>query len=384
MNTATTSIFGTQVMENTLDNISIQFQYGIPNYTTTSYTEGGGTVTTASSMAVLSTTTSTNSIAQLQTNNSIVYRSGHEAYAVFTVAFTGAFAATSSQFIGPIDYQNGFAVGFDGATFGVTQRSNTINTFTPQSSFNGDKLDGTGTSGFIYNPAFLNVFRIRYGYLGATIIQFQIMNSTGGFITFHTIQYPNSSANPSIGQPFLPITARVENLTGTSVLTLKTASWNGGIIGQSSNNSYRYGAATSISASPATGTVFCLAIRNATTFNNAPNRITVRCTGFGAGPSTGATSTTSLIKNGTLTGTSFTDFDSGNSVVQVSKTGSYSAGTGTVVGFAVFDVGSNAGILPLPSDAYVVTIMPGETLTVVNTIATSTTRFGGITWEEQF
>lgn len=382
-NPITTSIFGVQVMENTLDDISIQFQYGISNYTTTSYTQGGGTVTTANSMAVLSTTASAGSIAQLQTDSTITYRSGHEAYALFTVAFTGSFAATSSQLIGPIDYQNGFAVGFDGASFGVTHRTNTVNSFTPQSQFNGDKLDGTGPSQFTYNPALLNVFRIRYGYLGSTVIQFQIMSTYGAWITFHTIQYPNSASTPSIFQPFLPITARVENLAGTSVLTLRTASWNGGIIGQSNNSSYRYGAASTVTAAVA-GTQVALVIRNASIFNNAPNKIKVRCTSFGGGAVDGTTSTATLIKNATVTGTSFSNFNVTNSVVEVSTAGTYSAGTGTVVGFIIFNSSANTALQNIPLDAYIITIMPGETLTLLVNVTNSLARIGGITWEEQF
>lgn len=365
-NPITTSIFGTQVMENTLDNISIQFQYGIPTFSTTPYTQGGGSVTSTNSMAVLSTAGSANSIAQLQTNNTIIYRSGHEAYALFTVAFTGAFAATSSQFIGPIDYQNGFAIGFNGTTFGVTRRTNTTNTFTPQSSFNGDKLDGTGASGFLYNPALLNVFRIRYGYLGGTIIQFEIMNTTGGFITFHTIRYPNSASTPSIFQPFLPITARVENLAGTSVLTLRTASWNGGIVAQQNNSSYRYYQAV-------TWTNNIIMIRNKSVFNNQPNHIRVRCTAVGG---TG-NQKISVIKNAVLSGTSFSDVDPGNSVIEVSKTGSASGGT--QVFFSQITSVANGGINNIPSDCYIITILPGETLTVSGTLVGI-----GIGWEEQF
>jgi len=379
------SIFGTQVMENTLDYISIQFQYGIPTYTTTPYTQGGGTVTSANSMAVLSTAASANSIAQLQTNDTIIYRSGHEVYALFTVAFTGSFAATSSQFIGPIDYQNGFAVGFDGTTFGVTQRSNTVNTFIPQSSFNGDKLNGTGASGFSYNPALLNVFRIAYGYLGGTVIQFQIMNTTGGWITFHTIDYPNSSANPSIQQPFLPITARVENLAGTSALTLETASWNGGIIGQPSNNSYRYFAANNIltiGASP----IVALVIRNKTVFGNKPNRVQVRCASIGtsAADASNTLMMTSAVKNATISGASFSDVSAGNSVVEFSTTGTYASGTGTQVFYTVEYRGAMQGLMDIPSNVYNIILNPGESLTILVNSTASISVFTGICWEEQF
>ena len=296
------------------------------------------------------------------------------------VAFTGSFAPTSSQFIGPINYQNGFAVGFDGPIFGVTQRTNAVNTFTPQSQFNGDKLDGTGPSQFTYNPALLNVFRIRYGYLGSTVILFQIMTTYGAWITFHTIQYPNTASTPSIFQPFLPITARVENLTGTSVLTLQTASWNGGIIGQPNNNSYRYYQANSQNS---------LIIRNATVFNNQPNNIMVRCSGVGGSPMNLLNNISiSLIKNGTITGTSFTNIDPINSVVQISvTTGTYTAGTGTQVFYTFINSLANLGVQDLAPDSYVVTIAPGETLTVIANQIGSNTPAGyiiGIAWEEQF
>lgn len=386
---STVSIFGTEVMENTLDNISIQFQYGIPNYTTTPYTQTGGTVTSANSMAVLSTAGSAGSIAQLQTDNTIIYRSGHEAYALFTVAFTGSFAATSSQFIGPIDYQNGFAIGFDGTTFGITRRTNTINSFTPQSQFNGDKLNGTGASQFTYNPALLNVFRIRYGYLGGSVIQFQIMTTYGAWITFHTIQYPNSASTPSIFQPFLPITARVEDLSGTAlVLRLQTASWNGGIIAAPNNNSYRY-FQTSNTVNVTTSNTFVLTIKNNLIFNNNPNQIRVRCTAMGGAWASSSVpndaTTLTLIKNATLTGTSFSDFSPNNSVIQVSSVGTYSAGTGTQVFKTQTLNGSNSGLRDFPPDSFVITIMPGETLTILAANLTTTTSFfAGIGWEEQF
>ena len=391
-NQALTTLYGEQLVANRLDNIAIQFQYGIPTYSVTAYTQNSGTVTSASSMAVLTATTSAGSIAQLQTNNTIVYRSGHEAYAYFSVAFTGSFTATSSQFIGPIDYQNGFAIGFDGPTFGVTRRANTVNTFTPRSQFNGDKLDGTGSSGFTYNPALLNVFRIAYGYLGSSIITFQILDQNGNWITFHTIPFPNSSSTPSILQPYLPITARVENLSGgASSLQLKTASWNAGIVGQFSNSSYRYFQSNdTVGSLPGTET-FILIIRNKTVFNNQPNKIPVRISAFGGGALTGsvANSITALrLKlNATITGTSFSDVSPGSSVVEVSKSGTYSAGTGTEL--LIRQLGGTTQspqIVFIPQGTYDIILLPGDTLTITGQLisGTTTAAIGGLIWEERF
>lgn len=379
-----TTIYGTQLIENRIDNISLQFQYGIPP-TVTAYTQGGGTVTTANSVATLSTAASAGSIAQLQTKNTIVYRPGHEAYAYFTVAFTGSFTATSSQFIGPIDYSDGFAVGFNGSTFGITYRSNTINTFIPQSQFNGDKLDGTGPSGFVYTPAFLNVFRIGYGAAGASIITFQIMNSFGTWITFHTLNFVNNLSIPAITQPFLPITARVENITGTSVLSMKTVSWNGGIIGSPNNSSFRYFQNTTTNTTINGTNIFILTLRNKTTFNNLPNKIQVSIVGFGGGNngSDNKFSIISLIRNGTLSGTSFTDIDSNNSVMEISTTGSVSGGTLVWTNPSGLD-GDASYIQLFPNQTYNIILLPGDTLTIVGTSIASTSVDVNTAWEEQF
>ncbi len=388
-------IFGSEIAEGRTDTINIQFQYGIPSYSTTTYTQGGGTVTSANSMAVLSTAGSANSIAQIQSIDNITYNCGHDAYAYFTAAFTGSFVATSSQLIGPYDYQNGFAVGFNGTTFGVLQRSNASNasvvvdTFVPQSSFNQDKLDGTGTSGFVYVPGNLNIFRISYGWLGSAIVKFQIMNSNGNWITFHIIQNPNGSNIPSIAQPLLPITARVENLAGTSVLTLQTASWNGGTVANQSNASYRYFQANNTIASPAAGTeTHVLTLQNQTVFSNKPNKIKVRIAAFGGGPIDAVVEQAimRLRKNATVTGTSFSQVSSGNSVMALSTAGTYSAGTGTLMFLKPsITTGNGPSIDLFPTGTYDIFVYPGETITITVTAASaSQSVLGGVAWEERF
>ncbi len=396
-NQAFVSVFGTQIAEGLLDSFSIQFQYGVTAAPVNTYTQGGGTVTSANSMAILSTAASTNSIAQVQSQATNIYRSGHEAYAFFTAAFTGSFASTSSQLIGPYDYQNGFAIGFNGSTFGVLQRSNAVNpsivvdTFIAQSSFNQDKLDGTGASGFVYVPSNLNVFRIAFGWLGSAVVKYQIMNNNGNWITFHIIYNPNSSTFPSIAQPFLPITARVENITGTSVLTLQTASWNSGINGTANTSSYRYNQANNtVSVGGGTGTEnHILTIRNNSTFNNLPNRIQVRVAAFGGGPidAVNESATMRLRKNATVTGTAFTNVNSSSSVMSVSTAGTYSAGTGTlylVQPSITYSNGPNVNYIP--KDTYEIILYPGETATVTaakNSTGTHTIT-GVVLWEERF
>jgi hypothetical protein len=386
-NTTFTSFYNSVIADQAYDNIRISFQYGIPSISINTYTQGGGTVSNANSMAILSTATSTNSIAEIQTKNTIIYRSGHEAYAYFSVAFTGSFAATSSQFIGPIDYQNGFAVGFDGTTFGVTQRTSTINTFTPQSQFNGDTLNGTGASGFNYNPATLNMFRIAYGD-GVSIVQFQILTSFGTWTTFHTIDYPNTSTAPYTYQPFLPITAHVENLSGTSQVTLQTASWNAGIVGEPNNSSYRYFQSNDMINTTTTAEVHLLTIRNKNVFNNQPNKIAIRLSGLGGistpQPTTNSSCNLRLRKNATISSTSFIDVSSGSSVAEASSIGTYTAGTGTAVwGISSQNFGNGFGPYYFTNNPFRIMLYPGETLTVT-TAGVAGSIVDMIAWEEQF
>ncbi len=379
-NTVFNSLYNSLIADYSNDNINISFQYGIPNTIMNTYTQGGATVTNQNSMAIL-TSGSTSSIAELQTKNVITYRSGHEAYAYFSVAFTGSFAATSSQFIGPIDYQNGFAIGFDGPTFGVTRRSNTINTFTPQSQFNGDKLDGTGTSQFTYNPAALNLFRIAYGYLGGSIVKFQILTAYNNWVTFHTINYPNTSATPLILQPFLPVTARVENLSGTSILKLQTASWKAGIVAEPNSNSYRYFQFNSAVTTASTAETHVFTLQNPLIFNNQPNKIIVRLTGIGGGIINGDYT---VIKNATVSGTSFVDVSAGDSVLKVSTAGTFSVGTGTdLFVYATLTLSLGFGPFFFTNNPFSILLFPGETLTLT-TQGSASSQTGLLMWEEQF
>ena len=75
------------------------------------------------------------------------------------------------------------AIGYQNNTFGVLYMQNGTATFTPQSNFNLDKLDGTGKSNFVIDPTKLNIFYIAYGWLGAAPLEFGVCteNGTGSF-----------------------------------------------------------------------------------------------------------------------------------------------------------------------------------------------------------
>lgn len=382
------SIYQDLEVEPRLDALSVQFQYGIPSSILTTTLLNGGTATTSNSEAILATSGATGAVAGLQSKTNLQYRSGHQADAYFTVAFTGAIAANTKQYIGILSSSNGFGVGYNGTTFGIVVRNNGVESFIPQSSFNGDTINGAGSSGFNYNATLLNVFHIAYGWLGASIIQFQIMSSSGAWITFHTIQYPNSAATPSIANALLPISAQVYDPTGGNSLQLKTASWNMDIVGIESNVANRFFGVNNTTTVAINTETHILTIQNENNFNSIANRMNILLQRYYTSLTTNSSFTAGTIilniyKNATVTGTSFSSVNS-NSIASFSTAGTYSAGTGTLVVTQIFGARSwNPEFIDLKN--LNILVYPGETLTLTITIPKQSDQvIAGINWAELF
>jgi len=106
------------------------------------------------------------------------------------------------------------------------------NTFIPSSSFNVDKLDGTGPSGMVFDPQMGNVFEISFQYLGFGNCQFSIEDPEDGkFTKFHQIKNANSRITPVLKNPNVAALATSANIGGTTNVKLKTASIGGFIEG---------------------------------------------------------------------------------------------------------------------------------------------------------
>ncbi len=279
-----TSVFGTQITEGREDYVSIQYQYGISDFDISTSLVGTGTTSTIESSAVITTAGGAGDVAQIESKRNLRNRPGHEGFVFFTVAFTGDTAADSTQLIGIFDDNNGYAVGYNGTTFSILHRRDGSDTFVPQSSFNVNTLDGTGPSGFTYDPSKLNVFRISYGWLGAAPITFRILTSDGNWEIFHIIERPGTAVGPSILDPILPMRAQVINTGDGNSLELRTASWNAGIVGSPSTAAHRYFSASNIKTIMANDDeVAMVTIRNKSTFESKPNKIEARIAEFGGG-----------------------------------------------------------------------------------------------------
>lgn len=111
--------------------------------------------------------------------------------------------------------------------------ANDINTaFVPQTSWNIDKLDGSGPSGMVLDPTKLNIYEIDVGFLGSGTISFYTMSPQGKIIPFHTIRYPNSATIPHMKDPSLRLGWVAASLGSTTNLITSGASACGMVQGE--------------------------------------------------------------------------------------------------------------------------------------------------------
>lgn len=230
-------LFGSAVSGSRYNQVEIDFSTTDPDSVTdlTVTKTVGGDASNSGGQALFTTGTNTNSGIKAVTDTSVTYRPHAETFVAFTAIFTTGIA-NSYQRIGLYDTNNGFFIGYEGTSFGVTKRSGAVDTTTAQASFSQDTLTGGASSGYTRNgtPEAIdltkdNLFRIRFGWLGAAPIYFEVFSPDGEWVVFHKIKHPNTAAVPTIQNPNLPITLDIQKTgAGATVLAINTACWAAG------------------------------------------------------------------------------------------------------------------------------------------------------------
>jgi hypothetical protein len=359
------SVFGDTIIGSKLDEVTISFQVGVSSYDTINAVTGGGAVTSVVPQAKIASGLAAAGTAQLQSIQSVRYRSGREGYSFFTCEFTtqagGVLGiADSNQQIGLFDDQNGIYLGFTGINFCIATRKEGVDTIVTQSSFNRDKLDGTGMSGITADFSKNNVFKISYGYLGAAIIVYEILRSDGVWTPFHVVEYPGSTTNTSISNPVLPVTCRVEKTAGATNVIMMTSSWSAGTITGNaspliSNRGFAFTNTKAISANLRTS-IFTL--KNSTVFGGLTNRIPFQPIFISVSADGTKNVDIQILKNATINGTSYHSIDANNSVVSYDI-----AATSVSGGTLTFPIKlGKTGSQSIDMSDYIMLSLPGETL----------------------
>ncbi len=236
-------VFGAAVVASRVNQIEALFSNTLGENPVSSAVTGSGTATQSGGQAHIATGTDTTASSRIQSIGRTDYTPGSEVYAIFTPVFTTPTHANSHQRIGLFDDSNGVFLGYQGTTFGFTVRSNVsgsvVDTFTALADANGDTLSASFLSRFsrgnfleAYDPTKVNVWKIRFGWLGSSVIHFEVQSPDGEWMLVHTIRQPNLSAVPHIGTPNLPLRMQVikTSADATNVI-LSCGSWAAGSSG---------------------------------------------------------------------------------------------------------------------------------------------------------
>ena len=125
--------------------------------------------------------------------------------------------ANLKQKIGMFDANNGIFFYADGTTLKIVRRTyvtgSPVDTEIAQSSWNGDKLDGTGASGYTLDPTLASILFMDFEWLGMGAVRVGFVIN-GEFIVAHTFYNANNLTTVYMQTANLPIRYEIET-TGT-------------------------------------------------------------------------------------------------------------------------------------------------------------------------
>lgn len=292
-------------------------------------TATGGTVTyTANESTVnLNVTASSGSEVVRQTYRSFAYQPGKSLLVMNTFVMPTANANQRIR-IGYFNTQNGVFLERDGSDVYITRRTYVsgaaVDTRVAQADWNGDKLNGSGDSGFTIDLTKAQIFWQDFEWLGVGAVRCGFVID-GNLIICHTFLNANSLTSVYMTTAILPVRYEITNTAASTSATLKqicsTVISEGGYEKKVALNVVRM---TTANAGIGTAFVPLVSIRLASGRTGAvvvPDGYSVLPTAASA-----VTFEVVLVKNPTLTGASWVASTSNNVEQDLSAT-SYTGGT---------------------------------------------------------
>lgn len=358
--------------------VQVTFPYNLNSDLVFSTGSNGGVATQADSMAVISSSVDPSGTAEISTLRILKYRAGLGGIARYTTLYETS-SANSTQTHGPGDDTDGFFFGYNGTQFGTLIRKNGSDTWTAQSSWSEDVMDGTGPSKMTLDPTKLNVYAIEYQWLGAGEINFKIEDEeTGKLIDVHKVKFANSDTQPSIFNPNLPIEMKIIKTSGAEDIRMKSASMAGFVEGKNiilgpSNNTAGTTTATTETA------VFNL--RNKSTYVGKTNRIRAYLRNLSFANDKNQLATITVYRNATLGGVaSWSDINGDDSVFEVDTAQTYTSGGKNLFSTTVSK--DSGGHFDFGEEEF--EIRPGDVITVTVNGSGTGTASAILAWQEDF
>jgi len=222
--------FGELTVGMRIDDVSINFHYGLSTKDSKDKSTGTGSISSVGSDAAVQCGVGVG-IGRLESLDAVRYRAGHESLTMITHDQT-EFQSGVDVIHGLLNDADGLAIGSQGVNPGIWFIENDNENFTPQTAWNVDKLDGAGPSGFNIDFTNRNLFAITFGYLSIAPIRFYCHTGAKGWVEFHNIIVGNTQNVGHLKNPTLPISCVVRRVAGSGDdVQVKTGSWRAGTIG---------------------------------------------------------------------------------------------------------------------------------------------------------
>lgn len=248
-------------------------------------------------------------------------------------------------------------------------------TWIPQSSWNGDKMDGTGRSGFTLNKQYLNVYSIGIQYLGAGAVTFEIEvpSSSGNnatLVTCHTINFPNSGTTTSVSQPSFPFTMAAYSGGSTTNVSVSCGSFAGFVEGIRGLTGPRETYTVSSTAVTAGSYRALMTVRNERVYAGRANQVVIHLLSMGGAHDDTTPVTLYLIRNATLAGTpNFAQYSPNSSTYVDTAATTCTVTNAEQIVFSLPLGQSGSFLFSFEDD---VTLQPGETVTLAAQTVTGT------------
>jgi hypothetical protein len=395
------SAFGAMDVSQDTPTAQVDFVYGININLTSNTTASGGVVGWNDGLMNVATVATVSSSASLLSQRYVRYRPGEGVKGRWTAMFTTGVAGNTQLAGLASGTTDGLFWGYNGTSFGIMYRNRSVDTWTPQASWNIDPMLGgiASGSGQILDPAKINVYQIKFQYLGGGNMFFYVLNGiTGRFDLVHVIRNANSATQTNFRNPSMNMLWTTYNsVSSTAVCKVSGGSCALFVEGErvflgplNSEDAY-------LTAVPNTTLTSVLGIRNATTFNGIPNRAFLHLRSISVAINGGSTATIvilRILRNYTSGPTVFTPLNgtTANNGVTITNGNScassnVSAPTGYVTvsgGTQVFStVVSATSLAVIDMTPYEISIFPGDTISFA-AYGTASTPLVGVTavWNE--
>lgn len=206
--------FGSQVVAIPSSVMAYKPTWGISSlrYSTTTTGTGAAATETGGEFKI-SSGTDTSGVSQVQTIRRGQYQPGSQARFGIGIRIPTAPASTAVMTWGYFDTNNGFLFGRDATGVYVSRRSGGSDNKAYQTSWNVDKLDGTGVSGLTLDLSKGAICQCKFTWYGYGLIEFGFVlyNSTIGIFEYVTCHRIKVDSSLSIVDPNQPLTFRVDN-----------------------------------------------------------------------------------------------------------------------------------------------------------------------------